>query len=135
MSLFDLLAKNRQPRFIKPRIEQLEDRYNPVKFFDNGTLALLAEVRAGIAEPVVPVFYNGGFVANANVVEGYQLVSGTTSYPLVFVDIVANTYERPTYTKPDGSSGSLGTSLINSASIRTNAGLMLVPTVSRADVS
>ncbi len=105
------------------------------KFYDDGNLALVAAVRAGIAEASVPVFHNGALVGLNNVIEAYDRVPGTASYPLTAAHLVANTFERLTYQKADGSTGALGTSVIGTASYRTPSGLQLVPTVSRADVT
>jgi hypothetical protein len=107
----------------------------PIKIFDNGTLAMLAALRPGVAEPAVPLYFQGNLVAIANVVEGYQQVSGTSQYPLTWADIVASDYDRLSYQNAAGTSASLGTSVIGSVSFRTAAGLQLIPSVSRADVS
>lgn len=106
-------------------------------FYDDGELALVAVVRAGISEPPVAVFHNGTQVGATgfNVIETYDRVPGTNSYPLTAAHLVANTFQRLTYQKADGSTGALGTSLIGTPSYRTPLGLQLVPTVSRADVT
>ncbi|MFO0929029.1 MAG: hypothetical protein U0736_18740 [Gemmataceae bacterium] len=116
------------------RLEWLEARETPATLFDNGTFAVVAETRAGIAEPAVPVYYRNELRGSFNVIEGYQRASRTASFPLVWSDVIANTYSRLTYQKADGTSASLASSLIGSVSFRSATGLHLVPTVSRVDV-
>ena len=105
------------------------------KFFDDGALALVGAVRPGIVEPSVPVFHNGNPVGSFNVVEAYDQVPGTSSFPLTAAHLVANTYQRFTYQNADGTSGALGSSVIGTPSFRTTSGLQLVPSISRADVT
>ena len=114
----------------------------PYTFYDNGEVALQADLNAGIAEPAVPVFHNGTRVNNPgtpgldtfNVVQIYDKVPGINSWPLTWADLVANTYLRLTYQKAEGTSGALGTSVIGTPSFRTAGVLHLIPSVQRADV-
>jgi hypothetical protein len=109
----------------------------PITLFDNGEYALLAATRPGIVEAPVPVFVNGAAASGGvfNVIETYDQVPGTSSYPLLASHLAANTFQRFTYEKPDGTSASLGTSIVGSMSFRTDAGLQYVPSVTRADVT
>ena len=106
-------------------------------FFDDGeSLVLLAADPVGVIEPAVSIYHNGTLIGGHRhkVVEAFDRVPGTSGYPLTFVDLVANTYLRMTYQKPDGTTGSLGSSVVGSPSFRTAAGLQFIPTVTRSDV-
>ncbi len=105
------------------------------EFYNNGSLALL--VGDSALEAPVPIFHNGALIGGHNhkVVEAFDQVPGTGSFPLVFVDLHANTFLRNTYQKPGGGGGALGTSVVGSASFRTGAGLQFIPTVTRGDVT
>lgn len=105
-------------------------------FFDNGSLALRA-ADGGVLESHVPIFHNGTLIGGHNhkIVEAFDNVPGTGSFPLTFVDLHANTFLRSTYQKPGGGGAALGTSVVGSASFRTNAGLQFIPTVTRGDVN
>ncbi len=105
-------------------------------FFDNGQFALRA-ADGGVFEPAVPVFHNGTLVGGHNhkIIEAFDNVPGTGSFPLTFVDMHANTFLRATYQKTNGLTGALGTSVVGSASFRTTAGLQFIPTVTRGDVN
>ncbi len=109
---------------------------NDQVFFDNGQFALRA-ADGGVLEPAVPVYHNGTLVGGHNhkIVEAFDNVPGTGSFPLTFVDLHANTFLRTTYQKANGQTGALGTSVVGSASFRTNAGLQFIPTVTRGDVN
>lgn len=109
----------------------------PLAFFDDGTIKLQANNPAGFAERPAPVFHNSMAVGNQpyQAIELYHHVLGTSSYPLVFVDLVANLFSRIAYTRADGAAVNFGTSTVGSASFRTNSGFNYVPTVSRADVT
>lgn len=110
----------------------------PIKIDDDGTTALWANNPTGFVEPPVPIFLNGTAVGNQpyQVIELYQRVPGTDSYPLVFVDLVANTFSRLAYMRPDGAKVNFGTSTVGSASFRTSDQVFhYVPTVTRADVT
>lgn len=104
-------------------------------FFDNGQFALRA-ADGGLLEPAVPIFFNNALIGGHNhkVVEWFDNVPGTGSFPLTFADLHANTFLRLTYQKANGQTGALGTSVVGSASFRTNAGLQFIPTVTRGDV-
>jgi hypothetical protein len=67
------------------------------EFFNNGSLVLLAADAA--LEAPVPIFHNGTLIGGHNhkVVEAFDQVPGTSSFPLVFVDLHANTFLRNTY--------------------------------------
>jgi hypothetical protein len=105
-------------------------------FFDNGQVALRA-ADGGILEPAVPIFHNGVLIGGHNhkIVEAFDNVPGTGSFPLTFVDMPANTFLRATYQKANGFTGALGTSVVGSASFRTTAGLQFIPTVTRGDIT
>ena len=105
-------------------------------FFDNGQIALRA-ADGGVIEPAVPIFHNGTLIGGHNhkIVEAFDQVPGTGSFPLTFVDLHANTFLRNTYQKPGGAGAALGTSVVGSASFRTTAGLQFIPTVTRGDVN
>lgn len=122
------------PRRCLPRLEPLEARETPATLFDNGQIAVVAENRAGIVEPPVPVYFRGEPRGTCNVVEGYQRVGRSGFFPLSRVDVVASGYSRLSYQKADGSSAALGTSLVVGPSFRDADGLHLIPTVQRVDV-
>jgi plastocyanin len=109
----------------------------PPPFFDDGSFALCAEDPTGVQEPGVPISHNGTLIENQDhhVVEAYDNVPGTMSFPLTFVDLHANTFARSTYQKVDGSPAALGTSVIGSASFRPPSGqLQLIPAVTGSEV-
>ena len=110
-------------------------RAHTTEFFNDGSWALVAADAA--LEAPVPIFHNGALIGGHNhkVIEAFDQVPGTGSFPLVFVDLHANTFLRNTYQKPGGSGGALGTSVVGSASFRTGAGLQFIPTVTRGDVT
>jgi hypothetical protein len=106
-----------------------------VKIYDDGELALWGrESPAGVTEPAVKTYYGGALQGSFKVLEAYDRVPGQFSWPLTVADLVANTYLRPTYQMADGTSGSLGTSVVGTASYRTAAGLQYIPSISQADV-
>ena len=120
-----------------------------VKFFDDGTVALLARINAGVREPSVPVLYNGVQVDDPgtvgedvfNVVDIFDHVPipNTASFPLTWSDIVANMFLRATYQKPDLTTAHLGTSVLAAPSYRTPGGTAVdfhfPPAVERAEVT
>lgn len=128
------MASQSSSRWRIPRLDRLEERVTPVTLFDNGVVALIAENRGDIAEPSVPVYFRGVSLGPYNVIEGHQRVGRTGSYPLVWSDVVANGYSRLTYSKADGTTATLASSLIGSVSYRTSTSFNLIPTVSRVDV-
>jgi hypothetical protein len=113
-------------------------------FFDNGEVALVGVRGGGVIEPGVPLFLNGARVNDPatpgvdvfTIVEFYDRVPGTGSYPLTFADIIANGYTRPLVQRADGTTSSIGTSVITGPSFRPfGQALVLIPMVSRADVT
>jgi hypothetical protein len=110
---------------------------DPYRFFNDPTLKLWVNDPPGVIEPAVPIYYDGTLIQGHNhqVIEAYDRVPGTDSDPLTLVDLAANTYLRLTYQKADGTSGTLGTSIVGSPSFRTSQGLQFIPTVTRSDVS
>lgn len=111
---------------------------NPVRFFDDGNIALQANSPAGFMEDGIEVFHNGNQVGNGTfqVVEVFDQVENQSSYPLTFVDLVANTFARATYQNSDGSTGALGTTVVGSPSFRTADSVFhFAPTVLRADIA
>lgn len=111
------------------------------KFFDDAQrFAAVAEILPGVIEPTVPIYYNGALIGGQShhAVELFDRTPNGSGYPSTFVDLVANTYLRDTWQKPDGSSGSFGTSFAATFSYRAAAGsqtLAYVPTVERADIT
>lgn len=112
------------------------DRY---EFSKEHGLALVVVDPPGVIEPAVPIYHNNADSPiqghNHQVIEAFDRVPGTDSYPLTFVDLAANTYLRLTYQKPDGTSGELGTSVVGSPSYRTAEGFKFIPTVNSSDVT
>ena len=118
--------------------ERLESRVLlTTTFFDDGTLALVANNVQGIGEPAVPIFYNNVLINGENhqVVEAYDQVPGQSAFPLTFVDQGANFFARGTYQKSDGTTAALGTSVLGSVSFRESGTFNFVPTANRVDVS
>jgi Ca2+-binding RTX toxin-like protein len=109
-------------------------------FFDDHDFAAQAKLLPGVIEPAVPIYYNGMLVGGQNhhAVELFDKTPNASGFPSTFVDLVANTYVRDTYQKPDGSSGHYGTSFAATFSYRTAGGaqdLVYLPTVDRGDIS
>ncbi|MEF8703972.1 MAG: hypothetical protein V5B32_12120 [Candidatus Accumulibacter sp. UW26] len=108
------------------------------RLFDDGSHALFAGQRPGIVEPPVQMFHNGLRVgspkARFNALETYDRVSGTRSYPLTAVNLVANFHYRLTYQQANGGSAPLGTSVIVTPSYRTENGLCLIPAASHCEL-
>jgi len=106
-----------------------------VKMYDDGQLALWGrESLSGVGESAVPTYYGGILQGNFQGLEAYDKVPGQNSWPLTMVYLVANTYMRPTYQLADGSTGSLGTSVVGSFSYRTAGGLQYIPVGTTAEV-
>ncbi len=87
-------------------------------------LALVADDPSSIGELAVPIFHSdmGSTPVLINghdhkVVEAFHDVPGM-GRPLTSADIVASTFTRLTFQRPDGSSASLGTSFVRSPSYR-----------------
>lgn len=112
------------------------------KFFDDGDRALLAVQNAGVIEPSVPLYHQdmrvvgpGGQPDLWDIVESYDRVPGTGSYPLTWADIIANGYIRPLVQHADGLTGSIGTSVVTQPAFRpVGRPLDTVPDVLRTDV-
>src|SRR5688572_10170072 len=91
-----------------------------VTFHDDGQLALVALTNVGVQEPSVPLYRNGVRVNDPgtpgadlfDIVNFHDRVPGTSSHPLTFADIIANGYIRPLVQRADGSTGSIGTSVV-----------------------
>lgn len=121
------------------------------KFFDDhSTVALIGRLRSDITEPALLIHRNGVVVDDPNtpgmdlfnVIDINDRAPGTPGFPTTWADIIANTFVRPTHQDPDdpeGSTGTLGTSVVGSSSYRTPGGtpadFHFVPTVIRADVT
>ena len=97
--------------------------------FDNNEFSVHTTNPAGIGEPAVAVLCNGIALGPARAVEINSRVPGTTSYPLTYVDIVANAFARGAPQRANGTS-QLSLSTIGSYSLRpTDGTLRLVPSV------
>jgi len=106
-----------------------------VQLLNDGELDIWGrEQAAGVVEAAVPTAVNGTLRGSFNVIEYSDRVPGTTSWPLTVVDI-ANTFRRLTYQRADGTTATLGTSVVGTPSFRTSAGLRYVPTVARIDLT
>ena len=112
-------------------------------FFDNGEVALLAIPDGGVLEPGVPLSLNGVPVVDPDnpgtgtftIIDFYDRVPGTGSYPLSAADIIANGFIRPLVQRQDGSSSAFGTSIVTGPSFRPQGGpLDLIPDMLGADV-
>jgi hypothetical protein len=112
-------------------------------FFDNGQFALRG-LAAGALEPPAPVFLNGVRVNNPgtpgddvySIIDVYDRVPGTSSFPLTFVDVIASSYSRPLVQLAGGRGTAIGTSVTVCPSFRTLGGFSLVPSqITRADVA
>ncbi|MDX2114489.1 MAG: dockerin type I domain-containing protein [Planctomycetota bacterium] len=146
-------------RFGTPPMGQLETGYvfydditfsqpaetaaSPIEFWDDTFMKGIAVQNAGVQEPSVPVFLNNVRVgANClagnesyDIVEIYDEVPNTGSFPLTFADIVANNYIRPLVQQAGGGSA-IGTSIVTGPSYRVQGGgFRFIPTISRADVT
>lgn len=115
-----------------------------VTMLDDGELAVIATTNAGVQEPSVPAHLDGVRLNDPrtsgpdlfDVIELYDRVPGSSSYPLTFADIVANGYVRPLVQQADGTTGAIGTSVIAGAAFRPQNGVLdLVPDMSRADLA
>ncbi len=116
------------------------------KFYDNGEYALIALPSAGTLEPPIAVTLNGVIVNNPatpgadvfEVLELWDRVPGTSSYPLMLADIIASNYTRPLVQKPapGGGGGGIGTSVIVGPSFRpAGQALDLIPDMQSAAVT
>lgn len=114
------------------------------RFYDNGEVALWAVQNAGVQEPSIPLLFGGVRVDNPgtpgpdlyDIVEFYDRVPGTGSYPLTVADIVANGYLRPLVQRANGSATPFGTSVISGPSFRAlGQPLDLIPEMTDARVT
>jgi hypothetical protein len=106
-----------------------------VEIYNDGELVLWGrEDIAGVVEAAVPTYYGSALKGSFEGLEASDKVPGLDSWPLTMVDLVANTYKRPTYQMPDGSTASLGTSVVGSFSYRTAGGLQYIPVGTMAEV-
>jgi hypothetical protein len=118
------------------------------KFYDNGEYALIALPNAGTLEPPIAVTLNGQSVNNPatpggdvfEVIELWDRVPGTSSYPLTLADIIASNYTRPLVQKPapggGGGGGGIGTSVIVGPSFRpAGQSLDLIPDMQSAAIT
>ena len=88
-----------------------------------------------IKEPAIEICLHEKAIGSFQALEVYERVSELNRYPQTIADIVSNMYLRLTYQKPDGTSGTFGTSIIGAISVRTADGnLLLVPQVASAIV-
>lgn len=113
-------------------------------FFDNGAVALLAITNQGVLEPSIPLYLNGVRVNDPgtggadlfDIVEFYDRVPGTGSYPLTIADIIANGYNRPLVQRSDGTVSAFGTSVVTGPSFRPQfQPIDIIPEMTRADVT
>jgi len=112
-------------------------------FHDDGEVALVAVPGGGVLEPPIALYYRGGRVDDPRtggpdayaIVELYDRVPDTGSYPLTGADIIANGLIRPLVQRADGMSSPFGTSIVTGPSFREQGlPLDLIPDMSRADV-
>lgn len=114
------------------------------KFFDDGEVALLAILDGGVLEPPIPLSLQGVRVDDPGtngpdlftIIDFYDRVPGTGSYPLTAADIIANGFIRPLVQRADGSTSSIGTSIVTGPSFReTGHPLDLIPDMASAQVT
>lgn len=113
------------------------------KFYDDGEVALLAIPDGGVLEPGGPLTLNGTRVDDPDtpgsdtftIIDFYDRVPGTGSYPISAADIIANGFIRPLVQLQDGSSTAFGTSVVTAPSFRPQGDpLDLIPDMLGADV-
>ena len=114
----------------------------PYVFHDGGGYSLAA-LEGSLLEPPVALYLDGVRVDDPatpgpdayGIVEVYDRVPGTDSWPLTFADIIANGYVRPLVQRADGSTSAFGTSVITGPSFRVaGSGFDLIPEIAQADV-
>jgi len=107
------------------------------KVFDDGSRAVwLRGSPDGVGERAVPVYIDGQCAGFYRAIELSDHVDGTGQWPLTWSDIVANTYHRAMYLKPDGSGARAGTSVVGSVSARLAGGeLAYIPRVTRVNLA
>lgn len=113
------------------------------RFFDNGEFALLAVPGGGVLEPPIPLYLMGQRVDDPNtpgpdlftIIDLYDRVPDTSSWPLTAADIIANGYVRPLVQRADGGASAFGTSIVTGPSFR-EAGkpLDIIPDMTWAEV-
>jgi len=110
----------------------------------NGGKLILTDM-PGVIEGSVPVTINDKRVDTGSTpVTGDNLFnliqvqvqdqSKGASPTILWSDLVANTFVRPTYQKPEGSSAPFGTSVVASPSYRTSEAFRFVPRVTKANL-
>ncbi len=109
-----------------------------VRFFDDGEHALWAIQNAEVQEPSIPLFYGrkrvGEGEAEFDIVECFDRVPGTDSFPLTLADIVANGYVRPLVQQASGTTSSIGTSIVSQPGFRVEGEpIDIVPDMLRGD--
>jgi hypothetical protein len=116
---------------------------DPVEFWDDTFMKAIAVADGGVLEPAVPLYLNGSRIGypclagddSFKIVNVFDSVPGTSSFPLTWADIVANGYVRPLVQKSDGTS-QIGTSVITAPSFKASGQpLDLIPVITRADVA
>lgn len=114
------------------------------KCYDDGEVALLAIPDGGVLEPAIPLFLQGLRVDNPDtsgpdtytIIDFYDRVPGTGSYPLTAADIIANGYIRPLVQRADGTGSAIGTSIVTGPSFReTGHALDLIPDMTSAAIT
>lgn len=125
-----------------PCLEGMPD--SECKFYDQDGLALWAKVNfpgGGNQGPLVPLYHNGDELGDFRLIEAYDHVLPTSSFPLTWVNLASILYQRSTYQYSDGNTARFGTSIVASPSYRTPSGvpgqsgpLRFVPIPSRIDV-
>lgn len=112
--------------------------------YDNGELALIARTNPGVQEPSIPIYLNGvrvndpstGGMDSFDLIDFFDRVPGTSSFPLSMADIVANGFIRPLVQRTDGTTSAIGTSIVTGPSFRPQfEPLDLIPDMVRADVT
>ena len=114
------------------------------KCFDDGEVALVAIPDGGVLEPAIPLFLHGVRVDNPDtggpdfytILDFYDRVPGTGSYPLTAADIIANGFIRPLVQRADGTTSAIGTSIVTGPSFReTGHPLDLIPDMLSAEIT
>ena len=114
------------------------------KFFDDGEVALLAIPDGGVLEPPIPLYLDGVRVDDPGtsgpdlftIIDFYDRVPGTGSYPLTAADIIANGYIRPLVQRSDGTTSAIGTSIVTGPSFRESGHpLDIIPDMTGAAVT
>ena len=118
------------------------DPLSVTRSFPNRSIVVRYAAGIDINEPPILVDLDGVRVVKAkepkidrfNVVEIYEAAS-PESWPLIWSDIVANTYFRPTYQKSGSAGAKLGTSIVGMPSFhRAGEVFDFIPAVAKAEV-